>query len=188
MALENTFRSLTVSLHRLHDALNALHVTVGDKPPKDGASPVDRLESTVLDLVGILHEARAAALNARRSVAHPLDLDRARRMLATCQDRIHRLEQQFAVNLVSYEKLKDLVTLGSERRGEWMPWAGSAKLAIEGCRKPLEDVSLGLARCWQELAEHAGATSVSVRTVSIGQKINASPSEEERDVGYERLT
>jgi hypothetical protein len=44
-----------------------------------------------------------------------------------------------------------------------------------------------VARCWQEIAEHAGATSVSVRTTSIGQKIVAKPSEA-KDMNYERIT
>jgi hypothetical protein len=115
-----------------------------------------------------LHEARKAALNAQRAVVHPTDLDRARRALTLCQEHFHHIEKQFAVELVSYEKLRELARLGRERRS-WLPWANTAKLGIEQCRPPLEKISTALAACWLELAERLGMVSVSVRT--IGQQI-----------------
>jgi hypothetical protein len=171
MALEATFRDLSVCLHQLHDALNGLQVTVGDKPPDDEAALADGTESVVLDMTGTLHEARRAAINARRAVGHPVDLDRARRALAICQERFHRIEQQFAADLVSYEKLKELARLGNERRREWLPWANSVKQGIEQVRQPLEAVSLALARCWQELAERLGTMSISMQATNVGQQI-----------------
>jgi len=109
VALEATFRELSVSLHQLHDALNALQVTLGDKPPEDESALADSVETAVLDLMGTLHEARRASLNARKAVGHPPDLDQARRSLTICQERFHRIEQQFA----------DLVSLReAERAGE----------------------------------------------------------------------
>jgi len=187
MALEATFRELQVSFQRLHDALNTLQVGFGDKPLQDEAALADGLENAVLDLMGILQEARKAALKARAAVGPPVDLDRAWRALTICQERFHDIERQFSASLVSYEKLRELARLGSERGGEWLPWAGSIKQSIEECRQPLEEGSRALARCWQEIAEHAGATSVSVRTTNIGQRIVAKPSEA-NDMGYERIT
>ena len=96
MALEATFRDLSVCLHHLHDALNGLQVTLGDKPPDDESALAEGVETVVLDLMGTLHEMRKAGLNARKAVGHPLDLDKARRSLTTCQERFHRIEQQFA--------------------------------------------------------------------------------------------
>src|SRR5580765_3324455 len=101
MALEATFRQLAISLQQLHDALNAVHVTVGDQPTEGGTAFVDGLENVVLDMLGILQEARRAALHARRSVAPPPNLDQARRALTTCQERFHRIEQQFASEMIS---------------------------------------------------------------------------------------
>jgi hypothetical protein len=187
VALEATFRELQVSLHKLHDALNGLQVGLGDKPLHDEAALADGLENAVLDAVGVLQEARKAALNARTAVGPPVDLDRAWRALTICQERFHTIEKQFSEDLVSYEKLRELDRLGTKRGGEWLPWAGNAKQSIEECRPPLEEVSRAVARCWQEIAEHAGATSVSVRTTNIGQRIVAKPSEA-NDVGYERIT
>lgn len=187
MALEATFRDLQASLHKLHDALNGLQVGLGDKPLNDEAALADGLENAVLDAMGVLQEARKAALNARTAVGSPVDLDRAWRALTVCQERFHQIEKQFSESLVSYEKLRDLARLGSERGGEWLSWAGSTKRSIEECRFPLEEVSHAVARCWQEIAEHAGATSVSVRTTNIGQRI-APRSAEANGVGYERIT
>jgi hypothetical protein len=169
MALEATFRELSVSLHKLHDALNALHVTVGDKPPHDEAALADGLENTVLDMMGTLHETRKSTRQARKAVGHPPDLDHARRALTLCQERFHLIEQQFA-DLVSYERLKELARLGNERRA-WLPWAGTVKQGIEQCREPLAQTSTTLAACWQELAERAGTTSISVRNAIVGQKV-----------------
>ena len=168
MALEATFRGLTFCLHQLHDALNELQVTLGDKPSDDESAMADGLETTVLDLMGILHEARKTALNAQRAVGHPTDLDRARRALTLCQEHFHRIEKQFATELVSYEKLRELARLGRERRS-WLPWANTVKQEIEQCRPPLERISSALAACWQELAERLGMVSLSVQT--IGQQI-----------------
>ncbi|MGA2021509.1 MAG: hypothetical protein ABSH02_13025 [Candidatus Sulfotelmatobacter sp.] len=170
MALEVTFRDLSVCLHRLHDALNALQVTLGDKPADDESALADGVETVVLDLMGTLHEARKAALNARKAVGHPLDLDRARRALTICQERFHRIEQQFAADLVSYEKMKELARLGNARRA-WLPWSSTVKQGIEQCQPPLEQTSAALAACWQELVEHSGTTSISVK--NTGQKIIA---------------
>jgi hypothetical protein len=103
VALGATFRGLSVCLHHLHDALNALLVTLGEKTPADDSALADGIETVVLDMMGTLHEARTAAVNARKAVGHPVHLDRARRALTTCQERFHRIEQQFASDLTSPE-------------------------------------------------------------------------------------
>lgn len=180
MALEATFRDLLVGLQKLHDSVNALQVTAGDKPVKDASALADGFEEEILEMMGSLHECRKAASNARRAVNHPLDLDRARRTLTVSQDSFQRIERQFASNLVSYEKQRQLARLAGERPGEWRGWATSIKHGIDECRPAMEFVSSALARCWQEIAEHAGATSVSVRTTSIGQKIVMPTAERQR--------
>jgi hypothetical protein len=175
VALEATFRELSVCLHRLHDGMNELQVTLGDKPPEDESALADGLETAVLDLMGTLHEARKAALNAQRSVAHPVDLDRTRRALTLCQERFHRIEQQFASDLVSYERLTELARLGKERRA-WFPWSNTVKQGIDLCRPPIERTSMALTACWQELAERLGTTNISMRATNVGQQISLSRS------------
>ena len=118
MALEATFRELSISLHKLHDALNGLQVGLGDKPLDGEAALADGLENAVLDAIGVLQEARKAALSARAAVGAPVDLDRAWRALTICQERFHTIETQFSTNLSAYEKLRELDRLGRERGGE----------------------------------------------------------------------
>jgi hypothetical protein len=178
MALEAAFRELFGELRKLHDTLVAVRLTVvEDKPLKSEAALVDRMEDTILDIMGFLDEAMKAARVAQKGAANGADLNAVRRALATCQERFHRIERQYADDLVSYELLKDLASLGSERRGEWLPWSNSVKEGIEQCRQPLDGASKALAACWQEIAERVGMTSVSVMNTNIGQEIVAKGSE-----------
>lgn len=170
MALETTFRSLTVCVHRLHDALSVLEVTLGDKPANDEAAVADGVETVVLDILGNLHDARQSAINARNAVGHPVDLDRARRSLMRCQECFHHIELRFASGLVSYEQLNELARLGSTRK-QWQPWSSTVRQGIEQCQPHLHKASKALAACWQELVEHSGQTSISIRTENLGQKI-----------------
>jgi len=186
VALEATFRDLSVSLHHLHDGLNELQVTLGDKPPDDESALADGVEAAVLDMMGILHEARKAAMNARKAVGHPVDLDQARRALTICQQRFHQIEQQFASDLVSYEKLKELDRLGSERRA-WLPWSSTVRQGIEQCRQPLAQTSAALASCWQELAERLGTMNISMQATNVGQQITM-PRSRSEDLEPEGVT
>jgi hypothetical protein len=187
MALEATFRTLFVQIRKLCDTLNAVLLTVGDQPPNRGAALVDGMENTILDMLGTMHAARTDAKAAERAVTMPLDLERARHALAKCQESVRQAEQQYANELVSYEKLKQLVVLANERGGEWKPWAGSMKSAVQECRMPLEEVGKALVACWNELAERLGMTNVSVNATNIGQQITATPTEL-RDLEKEGVT
>jgi hypothetical protein len=186
VALEATFRRLSVCLRHLHDSLNELQVTLGDKPIDDESALADGVETTVLDMMGKLHEARQGALNARKAVGHPVDLDQARRALTICQDRFQRIEQQFASDLVWYERLKELERLGSERRA-WLPWSRTVKQGIEQCREPLAQTSAALALCWQELAERLGTMSISMQATNVGQQIKM-PRSRAEDLEAEGVT
>ena len=182
MALEATFRQLSVSLHKLHDALSALQVTVGDTPPNDDVALADGLENTVLDMMGTLHEIRKVALEAQKAVTHPADLDSARRDLTQCQERFHSMEQRFAADLVSYENLNQLAQLAKERR-PWAPWTKAFSQGIEQCRGPFDEASRALSGCWQELAEHLGNVNISMKATNIGQQITlAKPKVEDWEI------
>jgi len=177
VALEATFRELYTQFHRLQDTLLALRLTVvEDRPLKSDVALVDQLEDSILDQMGLLDEGLKAAQAAQKAVGHPADLGQARSALTTCQERFHGIERQFSADLVSYEKLKDLASLGA-RGGEWRPWAISVKQGIEQCRQPLDAASKALAACWQEIAERVGMTSISVQATNIGQKIVAEATE-----------
>jgi len=187
MALETTFRTLSVQLRKLCDTLNAVLLTVGDRPPNRGTALADGLESKLLDLLGCLGSARSAAKAARSAVGAVKDLDRARRALAKCQEAFHQAEQKFVNELLSYESLKDLTSLGSERGGEWKHWAASMKDAIEQARQPFEETSNAVAVCWQELAERLGTMNISVRANGVVQNLkgegSAAPKREQSCAG-----
>jgi len=174
MALEKTFQELSDGLRKLQDNLLALQLTIReDLPPEGEVALVDQFGDAVDDSLGWLQESLAAAVEAQHAVEHPVDIDRASRALANCQERFHRVEQRFASDLVSYEKLKDLTGFGRSRRGEWLGWVRSVKKGLEQCRQPIDEVSKALLACWQEIAERAGMTSVSVQATNIGQQITA---------------
>jgi len=177
MALESTFRTLSVQIRKLCDILNAVQLTLGDRPVRRGAALADELENVVLDLLGRLEEATAAARTAKAAVV-TLDLERARRGLAKCQEIFHAVEQQFSNELVSFDRLSALAELGKERGGEWKAWANSMSDAVKEVGAPLAETSRVLAACWQELVEHGGRTSISIRTKNLGQKIVAKDSGE----------
>lgn len=178
MALEATFRTLHLQIRKLNDTLNAVLLTVGDRPPNRGTALADGLENTILDLMGSLSGAQIAARTAGKAVGPGRDLDRARRALAKCQDQFHQAEQQFTKDLVSYESLRGLASLGSDRGGEWKHWAASMRDAIEQGQQPFDEVNRALTECWHELAEHGGSTTISIRTKNLGQKILARDGQE----------
>jgi len=170
--LENTFQDLTSKLRELREHLGGLQVTVvEDRPLHDVVKLVDRLGEIIEDLLGHLEEALAAAAKGQQAVAHPVDLDRARRALTACQERYNSLAQRFTCDLVCYETIEELTGLGRARRGEWLAWAKTVRESLRDCQQSSYEVSQALFRCWQSIAERVGANSVSVQATNIGQQI-----------------
>ena len=174
MALEAAFQDLCARLAALREALSGLRTTVvEDKPLRGDVVLVDVFGDAAEDLLGWLEEALAAASAGQRAVDHSVDLDRARRSLITCQERFSRIAHRFSTDLAPYERVADLTRLGRERGGEWRAWANSVKEAFGWCHQPLFDVNQALFRCWQEIAERATMSSVSIRATNtnVGQRI-----------------
>lgn len=178
MALEATFRQLSVGLHKLHDAFEALQVTVGDTPPNDGIALADALENKVLDMMSTLHLMREFLGEAQKAVTHPVELDNARHSLTQCQQCFHQLERQFTAELLSHDNLREVTRVGRERRG-WMPWSNSIRKGIEQCRQSLESTSAPFAECWQELAERLGNVNISMKATNVGQQITVAKTKAE---------
>ena len=186
MPIESTFRELTASLQKLNDVANALHITLEDKPQHDEAAVADDMADKTLELLGLLHDARRAALRARQSLKHPADLDKARRFLTVCQKQFHQIEQSYSANLAAYDKLRELVRVGG-RSKEWTGCASSTKEGIEECRLPLEAASKSLAACWQELAERLGTMNISIQSRNVGQEISV-PKAKAKELEVEGVT
>lgn len=184
MSLRTEFQSLYAQLESLHEALSELRAAIDDRPPKgESVLLLDSFGDAVEDTLGWLGEALALVAPAVGGGAQQrgetgFDVNRARQALVFCQDQFNRITHRFTFDLVSYERVSQLMQLGRERRGEWQGWAVGVRRELEACQQHLYDTSQALFRCWQEIAERVGMTSVSVQTTTIGQQVTVPQSQE----------
>ena len=171
MALEASFSDLCAELESLREAFGQFSAAVADKPLKGDSVLVDLFGDAADDLLGWVEEAAQSALEGKQAVSYPLDTASARRRLIACQERFNLMSNKLWSDLVSYERMREIATLGRERRGEWLAWSGGVKSALDSCREPLYNVNQSLFACWQEITEHMGTSSVSVQTTTIGQQV-----------------
>jgi hypothetical protein len=86
MTLEAAFEDLCMLLEKLHEGFIGLRTTVVEDRPLDGDSVlVDVFGDAAEELLGWLDEALVAAGEGRQAATYPIDLERARRALTTCQ-------------------------------------------------------------------------------------------------------
>jgi hypothetical protein len=164
MTLEAVFQDLVVHCRTIYDALLGLRLTVvEDKPLAGDVVLVDAFGDAADELLGCLEEALTAATEGQQAVAYPAEVDRARRALTRCQECFNRLRRRFASDLMSYERIAELMSLGQERQGEWLAWAYSVKEALEQCQQLLNDIDHALFMCWQEIAERVGMASIAAQ-------------------------
>ena len=185
MALQPAFQDLCAQVEQLCDALRGLVTIIEDKPTTGGVALVDNLSNAALDTLGMAEEAVDCAGKAGHAVEPPTDIDRVRRALIECQENYNRIARLFSAELLHYDKMADLTGFGHKRKGEWQSWSETVKETIDRCQQPLFDLSQSLFRCWQEIAERVGTTSISVQTSNVGQKIRVS---QESDLMREGIT
>jgi hypothetical protein len=173
MALAAAFQELNEHCQVLRNSVFELRLTaVEDRPQQGEIVLVDRCGDAAEDLLGWSEEALAATVEGcQAATTAPVDLDRARRALATAQDRFNRIGRKFWSELSSYQEMSELTRFGRARRGEWLGWVKSVRKALERCQPPIHGVSQALFLCWQEIGERAGLTSVAVQSTNIGQQI-----------------
>lgn len=181
MSLEASFRTLRDHLQLLHDELQELHRTVIEKPLKGDVVLVDLFSDAADDLLGWVAEASGAARDGAASSAYPVNLDRARQSLKTCHESFASAFEKLSADLLSYDRVAELTSLGQRRAGEWLAWANNVKTALEACRAPSYEVNRTLFACWQELSERAGTANVSVHATNVGQQITVPASEFARE-------
>ena len=176
MSLRTEFQGLCAKLESLDETLSRLRAAIDDHP-QSGAAPhlLDSIGDAVEDTRGWLEEslelAAPVADGNEQGRADGFDVNRARQALVFCQEQFNRIMSRFTFDLVSYDRVAQLVRLGRERRGEWQAWAELVKQELEGCQQQLYDTNQALFRCWLEIAERVGMTSVSVHTTTIGQQV-----------------
>lgn len=188
MSLRTEIQSLNAQLESLHEALSGLRTTIDDRPPQ-GATVIllDSLGDAVEDTLGWLEEALGLVSplveeTGQKSGAN-FDVGRARQALVFSQEQFNRITGRFMFDLVSYDNVSQLMQLGRERRGEWQAWAGVVKGDLERCQQHLYDMGQALFRCWLEIAERVGMTSVSVQATTIGQQITVPQNQEQTAEG-----
>lgn len=159
--------------------VNALHITIEDKPQHDEAALADDMADKVLELLGCIHEAQSGAVKACKTLRSSADLNATRRALMACQNQFHKIDRSYSTDLASFDKLKELLRVGS-RGAEWTAWAWGTKLAIEQCLPPLQQVNEAFAPCWQELTDRLGTTNISVTATNVQRKVNLSRTRHEK--------
>lgn len=183
MSLQTEFQSLYAQLENLCEALAALRTAIDDRPPQGGTVLLlDAFGDAVEDTLGWLEEALALSApliqETQQKGLSGFDMNRTRHALVFCQEQYNRIMNRFMFDLVSYDRVAQLMQLGRERRGEWQGWAGIVKRELEGCQQHLYDTNQVLFRCWLEIAERVGMASVSVQTTTIGQQITVPQTQE----------
>ena len=183
MSLRLEFQSLGAELEKQYDVLSDLRRLLDDHPSQGNkVLLLDAFGDAVDDLLGWLEESLQAC--APLLPAEPgrgdqnFDVNLARQALAVCQDHFNRQMHRYSFDLVAYEKVAQLLQLGRERGGEWQTWAKGIKLELESCQQHLYLTNKALFRCWLEIAERIGMTSVSVQATNIGQQITLPQNQE----------
>jgi len=170
MALEAAFNTLSQQLQLFDEALAELHRTVIEKPRKRDVVLVDLLSDAVDDLCGWLAEAKLVALEGI-SASISDSLNQVRRFLKASQEKLNLITERLISDLLCYERIAELTSLGRDRGGEWLIWTRNVKTALEACREPLYEVNQAIFACWLELTDRLAAATISVQATSIGQQI-----------------
>src|ERR1700751_5052108 len=125
MALETTFRELFRQLKRLKETLGGLRCLLPDDPLNVEVALVQHLRESVDNVSGWLNDCLDQSHAAQDAQA--ADLNRVRRALAGCQASFDEAERAFSAELSSYDKLREIVGLGTRRKGVWLIWSQNVK-------------------------------------------------------------
>jgi hypothetical protein len=177
MALETTFRELFSQLKNLKGTLEALRCLLPDDPQNVEVALVQHRRESVDSASGWLDNCLVKCQAAQAVLSQPGDMNRLRQALTSCQTSFDAAERTCSVELLSYEKLREVVKLGVRRKGIWLIWSQNARRDLDSCRYELDLTRKALTACWQELAELAGTTNISVQATNVGQQIVARRSE-----------
>jgi len=158
----------------LRQGLQQARITVVEDQPAEGSVIlVDRYSDAVDDVLGCLEEALANAQDAKRAALAADSPDRIRQALSASHCTWLRLSRHYAQELIDYERLTELTRFTRKNGREWASWLEAVRSAVEQHTEIMSSIDRVLLRSWEEMTEHAGRSSISVRTTSIGQQIRA---------------
>ena len=173
MALATVFAALTDRCAALAKALDDAHWAVAEGKPDGGHSYlVERLGDAILAVAGAVRHAESAADAARQATGYPADVERARHALLECHRRFDPAAGRLASELLCYEAIHEVVSV-RKTGPTWRRWSAEVRKALALCDSAADAVRSALLACWQELAERAGGTAVTVRATGIGRIMTA---------------
>jgi hypothetical protein len=181
VALESAFRELARKIFEVGEALSGLRShLIEDAHLIDKRSLTAQMGDAAQACIGWQFEALTAAGEAKLAAGYPLDLEKARRALVVCQEKFDQARASFEAHLASDERLDNLAELkefkakypNEAEAKQWGKWVTSVLSGLKCCRTALQEAQVALTRCWQELAEKIGLSSVSVQTRVVGQEIH----------------
>lgn len=182
MALEITFRDLLRQLNKLNESLEPLRCLLPEDPLNLEVALVQHLRESVEGASGWIEDC-LAQVEAALEGLNRCDLNGTKRALTGCQASFDETEKTFSGELLSYDKLREIVSLGARRKDVWLIWSQSVKRDLEVCRYELNLTRKALTACWQELADQAVTTNVAVRASSLGTRLPMrTPSPGELDI------
>jgi hypothetical protein len=161
VSLPMQLRTLARRLVDLRRSVAELRLTaVEDRPVDPDIALVDRIEDVVTDLQSAVEGAASAAAAAvPRAAGNSIDTEAAGAALSRCQVYLDKARRALWRDLLSYDSVLSLRTVGREH----------------GCEPALDAAGAALDATWRDLAERASLGSVNVRNTTIGQRITVAP-------------
>jgi hypothetical protein len=170
MTLEAVFNDLSRKWDRLAEELDdgLLWAITQTKPEEEHELATQYLDMTT-DLISTAREGLEAARAPSSNGTFNTGL--ATQSLLRCHERYNALADLFNSRMASYARLRHLRRFGRQRGRAWRDWAAHVRKGLEHCRGPMDDLNRALFDCWQEIAERADLTTISLRFTTVGQQI-----------------
>jgi hypothetical protein len=179
MTLEGNFMELRAKWERLVEELeHGLLWSVLETKPNEEHALANQYIDAATDLIATARLGLAACQNV---AGESLSLAQAGKSLLRSQEQYNAVLELFDSKMASYARIRRIRRFGSERRDAWRGWAAHVCTAVERCRRPIDELNRTMFKCWQEVADRVGMSTVSVQSTSIGQQISMSQSEKTVD-------
>jgi hypothetical protein len=173
-----------VALERTLDDL-VWAIEQGQTPGSGGHALADRYENGASDLRNLVRQAREAAVAGCTPLTSgggngPYEeaLASARQELLRCQDALHAAQEIFYNEMMCFESLQMLDTLGRERRRSWGPWVQGVRDALEHSAPAIAGAVRSLSPCWRELITPAERPAVLAHVVTAAASRSRRPDRE----------
>jgi hypothetical protein len=181
MALQAAFQDVHAKLKALLDVeWLELQWAVEARSSSIDHHLTNRLDDLVRDLQGLIKDGLFEAEIGAAASGQPPDIGASGRALLECQKDVNEIVAKFWTEAGSYRPIADLIGLGEERSTEWRVWTYGVLNVLDRWHEPVHHLTGAVIHCWEELLEHLGTTSISVKATNIGQQIGLS--EEEKAV------